>query len=356
MLLTDVFSAEAVASVRTSDVSNSMAYAGLAFFPNKKKTGIDLKWIKTHKGLGVALKPSAFDGMATIRARKGFKVTNEEMPLFRESMVVKEQDLAEITRAQESNDPYLNEVLSHIYDDTNELIDGADIAAERMRMQLLAPVGGDMKIVIGTADNVAYNYSYDPNGDWKAKHYAYLEGTSTWDKADTSKPLNDIQKGIDYLTGIGVSPMYAMMTSKTFNYLIENSQIKNAIITISGRTIDFVSKQVVKEVFQSQTGLIPILYDKKFEDYDGKDKSFYPDDYVTIIGEGKLGNTWYGVTPEERTLLGDPSVDVSVLDDTGVAIAVKSEYGPPVSYSTTASQIVLPSFEGMDSIYVMKVK
>lgn len=40
--------------------------------------------------------------MATIRARKGFKVTNEEMPLFRESMVVKEQDLAEITRAQES--------------------------------------------------------------------------------------------------------------------------------------------------------------------------------------------------------------------------------------------------------------
>ena len=63
MLLTDVFSAEAVASVRTSDVSNSMAYAGLAFFPNKKKTGIDLKWIKTHKGLGVALKPSAFDGM-----------------------------------------------------------------------------------------------------------------------------------------------------------------------------------------------------------------------------------------------------------------------------------------------------
>jgi hypothetical protein len=62
------------------------------------------------------------------------------------------------------------------------------------------------------------------------------------------------------------------------------------------------------------------------------------------------------VTPEERTLLGDPSVDVSVLDDTGVAIAVKSEYGPPVSYSTTASQIVLPSFEGMDSIYVMKVK
>ena len=58
--------------------------------------------------------------------------------------------------------------------------------------------------------------------------------------------------------------------------------------------------------------------------------------------------------PEERTLLGDPKVDVSVLDS-GVAVAVQTIYGPPVQYSTTASQIVLPSYEGMDSVYVLKV-
>lgn len=38
------------------------------------------------------------------------------------------------------------------------------------------------------------------------------------------------------------------------------------------------------------------------------------------------------------------------------AIAVKTDYGPPVSVATTVSQLVLPSFEGMDSIYVIKVK
>ena len=90
-------------------------------------------------------------------------------------------------------------------------------------------------------------------------------------------------------------------------------------------------------------------------DYDGSEKKFFPDDYVTIIGSGTLGNTWYGVTPEERTLLGDPKVDVSVLDS-GIAIAVQTIYGPPVQYSTTASQIVLPSYEGMDSVFVIKVK
>ena len=100
---------------------------------------------------------------------------------------------------------------------------------------------------------------------------------------------------------------------------------------------------------------VPIINDKKFVDYDGKEKGFFPDDYVTIIGSGTLGNTWYGVTPEERTLMGDPKVDVSVLDS-GVAIAVQTIYGPPVQHSTTASQIVLPSYEGMDSVFVMKVK
>ena len=84
MRLTDVFSAEAVAIRQTSDASNRMPYVGQAFWPNKKKMGIDLKWIKTHKGLGIALKPSALDSLATIRPRKGFEAITQEMPFFRE--------------------------------------------------------------------------------------------------------------------------------------------------------------------------------------------------------------------------------------------------------------------------------
>lgn len=92
-----------------------------------------------------------------------------------------------------------------------------------------------------------------------------------------------------------------------------------------------------------------------YTDYDGTEKKFYPDDYVTIIGAGTLGNTWAGVTPEERTLRDDSSVDVSVLES-GIAIATQTIYGPPVQYSTTASMLALPSYEGMDGVYVIKVK
>ena len=85
--------------------------------------------------------------------------------------------------------------------------------------------------------------------------------------------------------------------------------------------MDFVDTEMVKELFKRKTGLTPIINDKKFADYDGNQKAFFPDNYVSVIGAGTLGNTWYGVTPEERTLLGDPKVDVSILDS-GVAVAV----------------------------------
>lgn len=355
MKFSDVFSAQAIAFRATSDASNSKPFLGTTWFPNRKKNGIDLKWIKGHKGVGVALKPSAFDALSTIRPRKGVAVLEQEMPFFRESMDVKEHDLLELERIRDSNDPYLEDVIAHVYDDASELIDGAEISAERMRMQLLAPAEGLMKISIGTADNTAYNYEYDTDSAWKNTHYALLEGTATWDNPATAKPLKDIRTGVEALTDIGVSATYALMNSKTFDYLLENEQMKNALITTSGVNVDFMNVAKAKEVFRTMTGLVPILYDKKYKDYDGTTKKFYPDDYVTIIGDGTLGNTWFGVTPEERTLRGDSNVDVSIMDN-GIAVAVQTQYGPPVKYSTTASMIALPSFEGMDSIYVMKVK
>src|SRR5699024_1407540 len=233
-------------------------------------------------------------------------------------------------------DPYITEVLESIYDDTNNLIDGADISAERMRMQLLAPQNGTLGIQIGTVDNMIHNYSYDPDSSWKAKHYVELTTASDkWDAPTTAKPLNDLRKGIQYLSSIGVAARYLLGNSTTFDMLLECDQIKDALVTIMGTNVGFLDTDTVEEIIRRKVKLEMLPYDKMFKDYDRTEKKFYRDNYVTIIGSNQLGNTWYGTTPEERTLLGDPKVDVSVLDR-GVAIAVKTDYGPPVQVSTTA--------------------
>lgn len=357
MQLSEVYDSQSVALNRTEVESNRIPYLGEAFFPTRRKAGIDLGWIKTHKGLGVALKASNFDAQPTIRTRGQVTKTKESMPFFRESMIVKESDMMEIARIQDANDPYLQPVLDSIYNDANELIDSADISAERMRMQLLSANEGKMGIAIGTADNMVYSYNYDEDGSWKKAHYLELLEDAKWSNAATAKPLTDLRTAITALSNIGVSAKYILGTSATLDYLVENEQLKNALITSVGSPVSFIDKESVEEVIRRKLKLETLSYDKMFTDYDGKDKKFYPDDYITVIGSGILGNTWYGTTPEEvtqRSNYPNAPVDITVLER-GVAIAVQNEYKPAFTVTTTASQICLPSFEGMDSIYVIKV-
>lgn len=360
MFITDVYNTRSIAAYTTQAYSNRIPFLGEAYFPNKKKMGIDLAWIKTHKGLGVALKPSNYDAIPTVRPRGKAQKTKEEMLLYRESMVIKEHDLMELSRIKDSDDPYLQPVIDSMYDDTRNLVEGAEISAERMRMNLLAPTNGDMQIVVPLADNTNAIYDYDPDGTWKSTNYLELTGADTWDNP-TAKPLNDIRKAVQYLASIGVTATDILGNSTTFDYLLENEQIKNALISISGQTINFIDEDTAKEVLRRKMGLARTTYDKMFEDYDSTQKKFYPDNYVTILGSGQLGNTWRGTTPEELTTIGNfmnipqAPVDITVLES-GIAVAVQSEYKPSFTVTTTASQIVLPSFEGMDSIFVIKVK
>ena len=91
-----------------------------------------------------------------------------------------------------------------------------------------------------------------------------------------------------------------------------------------------------------------------YKDEAGVDKQFYPDNYVTFLPTGTLGNTWYGTTPEEADLMGgNKDADVSIVN-TGIAILTKKE-SLPVNLITSVSEIVLPSFERMGDVFVLKV-
>ena len=60
MKLTEIFNSKAIAINYTEAASNKIPYLGTGFFPPQKKAGLDLKWIKGHRGLPVSLMPSTF--------------------------------------------------------------------------------------------------------------------------------------------------------------------------------------------------------------------------------------------------------------------------------------------------------
>lgn len=353
MNLRDVYTSQAIAVVHNEAVSNAIPFLGESFFPRAKKMGLDLKWIKTSSGLPVSLKPSAFDTKSTIRQRKGFATLESEMAYFKESMLVTEQDEQEILRVEDANDPYARDVLRRVFDDANTLVKGADVVPERMRMQLLAPSNGSPSISI-QADNATYSYNYDPDGYFAAHNFATIATASSWDKTTASDPLVDIQAAKDALINeSGETPRYILMSQRTMRYLIQNNKMKGYVLAQNATANVLMSESKVREVLETNLGITPVVYNKKFINDAGQEQAFYPDGMATLVPEGTLGNTWYGTTPDERTHLNsDSDVDVSIVG-TGVAVAVRSTHDPDHT-KTTVSEIVLPSFERMNQIYVIK--
>lgn len=353
MNIREVYNAKTIAAVHSEATSNKIAYLGAGLFPVKKKMGLDLKWIKTSKGLPVSLAPSNFDAVSTLRSREGFTLTETEMAFFRESMLIKEADEQEIMRVQDTSDPYASDVLSRIFDDANTLVAGANVVPERMIMQLLAPSDGSPKISI-QANGATYAYNYDPDNSYKTNNFAELSGgTDKWSDVENSDPLNDVSAAIDTVEELtGERPEIMILSKKTMNYLKQNAKIRSAILAQNTTANILVTEARVKEIFSNELGVNIIVYSKKYKDESGTVNNFYPDGFATLIPNGALGNTWYGVTPEERTLIGKPTADVSIVN-TGVAVAV-SVSEDPVQTKTTVSEIVLPSYERMDSTYVIK--
>ena len=352
MDLNKLFTSAAVAANFIESTSNRVPYLGSGLFQPKKKAGLDLSWVLGANGLPVSLAPSTFDSKARFRDRIGVEKIETEMPFFREGYLIKEKDRQELLRAQSSSDPYAMAVIDRVFNDTQNLIEGANVVPERMIWQLLAPTNGNPGITI-SANGVDYTYNYDPNNTFKSSNYMAL-ASNKWNNAASCDPIGDLMtaKGnIESKTGTVVTT--AIMSRKTMNYLLKADSVKATVLTLNPNARVILTDQVVKDVIASVLGLNIIVYNKMYKNEAGTSAQFYPDDMVTLVPDGYLGSVWYGTTPEEADLMGSSDAEVSVVN-TGVAVT-RIVNTHPVNIELYASEIVLPSFERMMEVAVLKV-
>lgn len=347
----DLIDSKAIALYWNNIYSNSIPYLGTALFPDKKKMGLKLEFLKGFRSLPIALMPSAFDTKPTLRGRIGVKDFSTKMPFFRESMKLNEEDRQQLLMFQEmANNQYAKQLMASIYDDRANLISGALVQSERMKMSLL--VDGTIDIVAPDKSGVVvqYKYNYDPEGEWVDSNTDIV--TTNW-----SDPEADIYGDIDTIKkdaqARGILLTRAICTTKTWSYICKNNAIKKDMNPVGYQNI-IISDADVRRYLVEKLGVNFTIYDKMYKNEAGEDKQFYPDNYVTFLPTGTLGNTWYGTTPEEADLMGgNKDADVSIVN-TGIAILNKKQ-SLPVNLITSVSQIVLPSFERMGDVFVLKV-
>ncbi|RJX40879.1 phage capsid protein [Paenibacillus pinisoli] len=343
----DYVTAPALAAYIANNPSNNIPYLGAALFPPRKKLGLDLSWIKGARGVPVSLQPSAFDAKATLRDRIGFAKIETEMPFFRESMRLGEKDRQELLRLQDnSNDQYVMPLITQIFDDRAQLVEGAQVVPERMIMQLLS--SGHIRI---TSNETRQDYDY--NYGFAGSHKETLTGSARWSDS-SSTPIQDIQRWKKIINGdTGASLTRAICTEKTWGYLMQHPSIRLDMNPIGGQNV-IMTDELLHAYLFNKLKIRVSVYNKIYGLQDGSTHQFFPDDFFTLIPDGNLGSTWYGTTPEEADLMAGATVAEVSIVNTGVAVTTIKE-PHPVNVETIVSEIVLPSFETMDTVFIAKV-
>lgn len=308
-------------------------------FPDDKKRGLSLKWLKGAKGLPIVLKTSAFDVQAIPRPRIGFEKLSAEMPFFKESTYIDEELRQELNMVLETgNQVYIDSVMSRIFDDEIRLLRGARASRERMRMMALTT-----GIISMAANGQMFTYDYGVSHKGNA--------SADWSDWKNSDPIEDIREAKQkILDDTGVTVTRAMCDSKTFRDIRNNEKIKQEIYVLSGG-VGAISNKKLRQYILDELEIDVVTNDMRYEDENGNKMKFMPGNTFAMFPDGDLGKTWFGTTPAESDLMASNAANVTITD-TGVAV-VSVEHTDPVNVETIVSMICLPSFEQADSVYIL---
>jgi hypothetical protein len=318
-------------------------YLGEELFDEQQKLGLDLKWIRGSAGLPVVLLPSAYDVKSKKRDRIGFTKVQTEMPFFKESTYIDEELRQQLNMVLETgNQAYIDAVMNRVFADEIQLLEGARAQRERMRMMLLTT--GAISI---SANGQDYDYDYGMKAENK------VTVTKDWsiatEEADIVSDIRTWQDTIEDATG--VRPRRAVVSRKTFGYIMNNILIRNA--NHGNNSAAPVSEEKVKTYLLNELDLTIVVYTKRYKDEGKVATAFVPDDLFVLFPEGKLGTGWFGTTPEQSDLMSGAAANVSIVD-TGVAVTTTKETDP-VQVETKVSMIYLPSFEAIDQVLIAQV-
>lgn len=354
--LFEMVTAKAIAAYYEGIASNRVPYMGEGLFPAKKKAGLKLEWIKGADNLPIALQPSAFDAKPLLRDRGGVSLESTKMPFFREAMRMGEEDRQNLLMFLDANNEgFANSIIARIFDDTANLIESSMVTPEIMRMALLTDGAFTIASSNDSGQSVSYDYNYDPQNTWKSKNLSTLTGTDKWSDHANSDPIGDIQNVKRQAASRGITLTRMIIGWGTWQDLLANAKIRLGMNPLAAAAANvIVTDDQVKSFIQTATGIRIAVYEKMYKGLDDNEHYFYPNSgCATLLPAGNLGSTWYGTTPEEADLMsGNTLADVKVVN-TGVAVSTQ-KIALPVNIINWVSEIVLPSFESMNTVFNIK--
>lgn len=342
MTIFDLMTSQNIASYWTSLMQDEDPYPAEELFPDDKKRGITLKWLKGASGQPIVLKVSAFDATSVPRPRIGFDKLSAEMPYFKESKYIDEELRQELNMVLETgNQAYIDMVMNKIFDDETELLKGARASRERMRMMALTS-----GVISMQANGQVFSFDYG------VTHKSTV--SVDWETSATADPIEDMRKAIEQIyDDTGAVITRAMCDRKTWRDLRNCEKIKKEIFVLTNG-VGAISDKKLEQYLLDELGITVKVNSKRYKAEDGTVTPYMPTDTMVMFPDGALGKTWFGTTPAESDLMSSNVANVSIVD-TGVAITTVKK-ADPVSVETIVSMICLPDFPMADQVYILDTK
>ena len=343
MTIFDLMQSQELVAYWQELVKDEAPYPCEELFPNNKKRGLKLDWLKGARGLPIVLKTSAFDAAAIPRGRIGFDKLSANMPYFKESTFIDEELRQELNMVLETgNQVYVDAVMNRVFDDEMRLLRGARASRERMRMMALTTGAIAMA---SNGQSFVFDYGVTHKGT----------ASVSWSDRENSDPIEDIRQAkeaIEQETGCTITR--AMCDGKTWRDLRNNEKIKKEIFVLTNGVGALTNKQLDNYIADQLDGLKIRVNKYRYKDEQGNTQAFMPEDTFVMFPDGVLGTTWFGTTPAESDLMAGNVANVSITD-TGVAVTTVQKTDP-VNVETIVSMICLPSFESADEVYIIDTK
>lgn len=318
------------------DVYPAPKYQLETIFPDRKQIGRDMKYI-----VGMGQKPAMlslyeYNSNTHYRGRGEIALEEHKIPMFKESLNTDESLMADIlTYMENGNSQYIESVLTKVYDD--KMILGADARATRELQRCQALSTGMTSMSSG---GTSYVIDYNVPAENKV-----TVGQSWSDP--TSDPIKDLRKYKKLTKTNG--GVVAMMNSKTFEYLYDNSGIKADISKISA--ISDVSENEVMKFVENRSGVTIVVIDETYIDKDGVDTQMWPDEVVSLFPLGPMGETIFATTIEEQTMNMEGAPSTAIID-TGVAVITELNSNP-FNYTVTTTMATAPSMPKAGNLVII---
>lgn len=340
MTIFDLMQSQELVAYWQELVKDEAPYPCEELFPNNKKRGLKLDWLKGARGLPIVLKTSAFDAAAVPRGRIGFDKLSANMPYFKESTFIDEELRQELNMVLETgNQVYVDAVMNRVFDDEMRLLRGARASRERMRMMALTTGAIAMA---SNGQSFVFDYGVTHKGT----------ASVSWSDRENSDPIEDIRQAkeaIEQETGCTITR--AMCDGKTWRDLRNNEKIKKEIFVLTNGVGALTNKQLDNYIADQLDGLKIRVNKYRYKDEQGNTQAFMPENTFVMFPDGALGTTWFGTTPAESDLMAGNVANVSITD-IGVAVTTVQK-ADPVNVETIVSMICLPSFESADEVYII---